>query len=40
MRKPLLPGRDEKQQLEITLGLIGTPTGNKILKIQNPELRK
>ena len=39
LRKPLLPGTDSNQQLEIIFNLIGTPNIEDIQKIPNPRSR-
>ena len=39
MRKPLLPGTDANQQLEIIFNLIGSPSAEDISKIPNPRTR-
>lgn len=40
LRKPLLPGTDANQQLEIIFNLIGSPTAEDIAKIPNPRSRE
>ncbi|OMJ66207.1 hypothetical protein SteCoe_37039 [Stentor coeruleus] len=40
LRKPLLPGTDANQQLEIIFNLIGTPSAEDIQKIPHPRSRE
>ena len=40
LRKPLLPGTDANQQLEIIFNLIGTPSPDDIKKIPHPRSRE
>lgn len=40
LRKPLLPGTDANQQLEIIFNLIGTPSADDIKKIPHPRSRE
>ena len=40
IRKPLLPGTDANQQLEIIFNLIGTPSAEDIAKIPHPRSRE
>mmetsp|Transcript_56690 Transcript_56690/g.159082 ORF Transcript_56690/g.159082 Transcript_56690/m.159082 type:complete len:403 (+) Transcript_56690:108-1316(+) len=40
MRKPLYPGHNTQQQLDLIIGLLGSPEGEELLKIPNEKCRK
>ena len=40
LRKPLLPGNDTQQQIELIFTLIGSPTEEEIERVPNPRARK
>lgn len=39
LRKPLLPGRDSREQLQLIFALIGYPSEEQIERIPNPRSR-
>uniref|UniRef100_A0A7S2M7N5 Protein kinase domain-containing protein n=1 Tax=Zooxanthella nutricula TaxID=1333877 RepID=A0A7S2M7N5_9DINO len=40
MRKPLYPGHNTQQQLDLIIGLLGSPDGEELMKIPNGKCRK
>merc|ERR1719277_374403 len=40
MRKPLYPGHNTQQQLDLIIGLLGSPEGEELMKIPNEKCRK
>jgi len=40
MRQPLYPGRNTQHQLDLIIGLLGSPEGEELMKIPNEKCRK
>jgi len=40
MRKPLFPGHNTQHQLDLIIGLLGSPEGEELMKIPNQKCRK